>query len=339
MSQYVVECDLSEEMKISVIIPIYNVSAYIERCIRSVMNQTFSDFECILVDDATPDDCVAKCEKMIAEYDGSIRFRMIHHEHNRGLSAARNTGTDAATGDYILYIDSDDAITNDCIEKLMTPIIRDNTIDIVMGNEKRFSGEKVLKSAYSMRLGCQDLRCLEEVRDFYFSGRINRVNAWNRLIRKDFLCQNGISFKEGLLWEDNLWTFYVLKHLKHLYIIEDVTYLKYLHPGSITTGSNLKTRQDHWAEIYHDISNNFTPYDSHREAIFYVKGFCNYYIDCGHHQLYQKAAQNFKRELSINHDTALYLQLLMVSVLSKTWMGRKAFHGMRCAYRLSKKGS
>jgi glycosyltransferase involved in cell wall biosynthesis len=69
-----------KEIAVSVIIPIYHVSAYIERCIRSVMNQTFSDFECILVDDCGTDDSIAKCEKMIAEHDGLIRFKMIHHE-------------------------------------------------------------------------------------------------------------------------------------------------------------------------------------------------------------------------------------------------------------------
>ena len=92
-------------MTISVIIPIYNVSAYVERCIRAVMMQTYTDFECILVDDASQDDSLAKCEKLIAAYEGPIRFSILWHQQNRGLSAARNTGTDAATGDYIIYID------------------------------------------------------------------------------------------------------------------------------------------------------------------------------------------------------------------------------------------
>lgn len=316
-------------MKISVIIPVYNVSAYIERCIRSVMNQTYTDFECILVDDCGTDDSIAKCERMIGEYDGPTRFRIIHHEHNRGLSAARNTGTDAATGDYILYMDSDDEITSDCIEKLMAPIIRDNTIDIVMGKEKRFFDQNIQNSAYSLKQGCLDLRCLEEVRKFYFCGIINRVNAWNRLIRKDFLCQHGISFKEGLLWEDNLWTFYVMKHLKHLYILEDVTYLYYRRPNSICTGTDLKTTLHNLGMVYYEISTNFTPGDSNREAVFYVKQFCKYYINCGHHQLYQKAARNFRKELSVRHDTAEYLRLIAIGIMSKSWIGRQSYHIIR----------
>ena len=104
---------------ISIIIPVYQVSDYVERCIRSVMSQTFTDIECIIVDDATVDDSMVKCQKLIDEYDGRIQFRLLHHEKNRGLSAARNTGTKAATGEYVFYLDSDDEITSDCIEKMM----------------------------------------------------------------------------------------------------------------------------------------------------------------------------------------------------------------------------
>ena len=95
-------------MTISVIIPVYQVSDYVERCLRSVMQQTYSHFECILVDDATEDDSIGKCERMIAEYEGDISFRILHHQQNRGLSAAHNTGIDAAKGDYLLFVDSDD---------------------------------------------------------------------------------------------------------------------------------------------------------------------------------------------------------------------------------------
>lgn len=105
-------------MSISIVVPVYNVSLYVERCVRSVMAQTYPVLECILVDDASPDDSIAKCEKLIAAYDGAISFVVLHHERNRGLSAARNTGTDAAQGDYIYYLDSDDEITPDCIEKV-----------------------------------------------------------------------------------------------------------------------------------------------------------------------------------------------------------------------------
>ena len=334
MSRYVVKCDSSEEMKISVVIPVYNVSAYIERCIRSVMNQTFSDFECILVDDATPDDSIFIAERMIADYQGNICFKIIHHEQNRGLSAARNTGTDVATGDYILYIDSDDEITNDCIEKLGAPFLSDNTIEIVMGNYDRpyeggMSSKPCPKCANN-----EDLKSNEAVRDRFFGSNVINVAAWNKLMRRDFLDRFHLSFREGVLWEDFLWGFYAMKHLNHLYIIEDVTYHYYIRPNSISTGTDQHTKLHHWGIVYHEVSNNFTPDDSHREARYYGRQFPRYYINCGHNKLYQETVQNFRRELSFQYDTLIYLRLVVVGILAKTWMGRKVYEGMRWGWKL-----
>ena len=93
---------------VTIVIPVYQVSEYVERCVCSVMAQSYPYLECIIVDDATQDDSIVKCEQLIAAYKGPIRFRILHHGQNRGLSAARNTGTKVATGDYLYYLDSDD---------------------------------------------------------------------------------------------------------------------------------------------------------------------------------------------------------------------------------------
>lgn len=260
-------------MTISVIIPIYNVSAYIERCIQSVMNQTFSDFECILVDDASPDDSVAKCVRTIAEYKGDIRFKIIHHEYNRGLSAARNTGTDAATGEYILYVDSDDEITSDCIEKLMAPIIGDCSIEMVMGNAENIPDGFSLPEKPYKRPECEDINGFENVRDCFYNRQEISIYAWNKLFKKDFIHRFGLSFMEGVLWEDVVWTFYLMKCLSHLYIITDVTYLRYLRPDSISTGTDKMIKYHHYNLVYNEISCHFTPDDSHREQNSIQGGF------------------------------------------------------------------
>ena len=321
-------------MKISVIIPVYKVSAYIERCIRSVMNQTFSDFECILVDDASPDDSMVIAERMINDYQGNIRFKIVRHEKNRGLSAARNTGTDVATGDYILYIDSDDEITCDCIEKLRAPFLRDNTIEIVMGNYNRPCEGGTQLNKCPKCVADEDLKSNEAVRDRFFDSNVINVAAWNKLMRRDFLDRFHLSFREGVLWEDLLWNFYVMKHLSHLYIIKDVTYQYYIRPNSIFTGTNQETKLHHFGIVYHEISNNFTPDDSHREARYYGRQFPRYYINCGHNKLYQETVQNFRRELSFQYDTLIYLRLVVVGILAKTWMGRKVYEGMRWGWKL-----
>ena len=257
-------------MRVSVIIPVYNVSDYIERCVRSVMDQTYSDIECIIVDDCTPDDSITKCEQLITAYDGPISFSIIRHERNRGLSAARNTGTEAATGDYVVYLDSDDSITDDCVEKLVRPIERDASIEMVIGNNMNDSNGHRSHRQQQER----DLSSREAIRDFFFCQRGFIVHACNRLVKRDFLIRNHIQFAEGLLWEDNLWTFYLLKHLSHLYIISDLTYVYYRRPCSITTGTASDKKARHWQLVYGDIAQHFTEGESGKEARYFIKYIC-----------------------------------------------------------------
>ena len=92
-------------MKVSIIIPVYNVENYLVRCLDSVTAQTCQDIECILVDDCGNDHSVQIAEDYIQTYQGPIVFKFLHHTKNRGLAAARNTGIDAATGDYLFFPD------------------------------------------------------------------------------------------------------------------------------------------------------------------------------------------------------------------------------------------
>ena len=317
------------EQTISVIIPVYNISAYIKRCIQSVMNQSYCNFECILVNDASTDGSMEECERMLAEYHGPIQFRILHHQRNRGLSAARNTGTDAATGEYILYIDGDDAITSDCIEKLRKPLLSDDTIDMVMGDYELYEGDSRLGIHPRNHFG-GDFASSEAVRHCYYEERICEA-AWNKLVRKSFLTNSNITFREGVIWEDMLWMFYVMKYLNHLYLIEDVTYLKYGRSDSICSGTDVTLKRYYYGLVYHEISQNFTLGDSNREARYYVGGFCNNYLYCSGNELYKQTARNFRRELPLTHDMTCWLKLMSVTVLSKTRLGRYLFrHKIPC---------
>lgn len=122
---------MNKSPKISVIVPVYNVALFIERCLRSIMQQTLSEgVECILVNDCTPDNSIEIAKKLINEYKGPIQFRIISHEKNRGLAAARNTGVEAAQGIYIQHIDSDDYVEPTMLEELYNEAIKTNA-DIV----------------------------------------------------------------------------------------------------------------------------------------------------------------------------------------------------------------
>lgn len=287
-----------KDITISLIIPVYNVSAYIERCLKSVIKQTYNHFECILVDDASPDDSIAKCERMIAAYDGPIHFRILHHEHNKGLSAARNTGIDAATGNYILFIDSDDVISDDCVEKLMGPALKDQSIEMVFGGWMVFSDNEPLMLQPNFKRNKLVLTTKKEVRNYFFSPNNHFIaGAWNKLVKRDFLIRHNLRFRPGQLWEDVLWTFFVMKYLGHLYSIADVTYFYNQRPESISTGTSKEEHIRHQSMIYIVISSNFTPGEEGMEAAYYFGRFSYSFIRQPKTQELRATAQRFSKAL------------------------------------------
>lgn len=287
---------VQEKLSVSIVVPVYNVSLYIERCVKSVIAQTYPVMECIIVDDASPDDSIAKCERLMADYDGPIHFVILHHDHNRGLSAVRNTGTDAAKGDYIFYLDSDDEITPDCIEKLARPIERDASIEMVVGNYQVFS-EKPRKGKLTQE---DDLTSAEAVRELFFDKRMLYVAAWNKLMSGKFLKDNALYFKEGLLYEDIPWSFYMMKFLRCLYVIPDITYHYYKRPLSISTGTDKIEAAYHLGIVLEDIARHFTPGDEAREAKYYLRSFFSYSMRYQPLEGYQRILPLFENALAGN---------------------------------------
>lgn len=221
---------------ISIIVPVYNVEAYVEDCILSVMRQTYSgSMECIVVDDCGTDKSMAIVERMITEYKGPIDFKILRHTHNRGLSAARNSGINAATGEYLFFLDSDDEITDDCLEVLSKPL-ESNRYDLVTGAFDRLtvlpSGEtQVLSQGHNLHI--LDNTLLKQP-DILRTHWIHwETMAWNKLCRTGFIVNNDLLFKEGLLHEDNLWGFQIAGLASTLYTIDKVTYYYKIRIGSI----------------------------------------------------------------------------------------------------------
>ena len=218
---------------ISIIIPIYNVEPYIADCLQSVMRQTYTGLlECILVDDCGMDKSIEVAEKLIAEYEGPIEFKVLHHEHNRGLSAARNTGMDAATGEYVYFLDSDDWISDDCIEKL-TNSLQKERYDIVIGDY-----EMVGELPYSLELSLPEGRYYERGISKTFCNQGVYVMAWNKLYRKVFLVKNQLSFEEGKVHEDEILAFELSCIEKTFYVVKSETYFYRIRENSIVTNDN-----------------------------------------------------------------------------------------------------
>lgn len=221
--------------KVSIIIPVYNVELYIEECLQSVMRQSYGGkIECIFVDDCGTDRSMEIAEQLITEYDGTIEFRVLHHEHNQGLSAARNTGIDAACGDYVYFLDSDDWISDDCIERLTQPLSLEQ-YDFVVGHYER-DGKDSFVSCAEGEYYRKGLTAIGRSRKKSKSkSSVIPVSACNKLFRKSFLIDNQLFFEVGKVYEDSILWFDLVCVERRYYVVNSITYHYRRRENSITT--------------------------------------------------------------------------------------------------------
>jgi len=175
---------------VSVIIPIYNVEKYIERCVRSLFEQILENIEYIFVDDCSPDQSMAILRGLLQEYEyKDLTVKIITHEHNRGLPSARNSGLAVAAGEYIFHCDSDDWVEKEAMEK-MYRTAQTNQADIVWcdwflsfrDNER-----------YMQQQGKETpMDCIKSM----LSGRM-KYNVWNKLVKRSLYIDNRITFPDG----------------------------------------------------------------------------------------------------------------------------------------------
>ena len=242
---------------ITIIIPVYNVQDYIRECLDSVAKQTYGGaLECIIVDDCGSDNSIAITETFIQEYCGNIHFRIVTHQQNKGLSAARNTGIREAKGEYLLFIDSDDKISPDCISSFIETLEKYPCSQLIQAGAKVSNGERT------------EFHTMEKVFPDYADNKawilhtfLKRggwqgvpVTAWNRLVKRSFLVENNLFFKEGILHEDELWNFQLALKLSNVAFCKRDTYYYRIREKSITnsiytTEANARTLLGVWAGI------------------------------------------------------------------------------------------
>ena len=225
-------------MKVSIIIPVYNVSKYIKRCLQSVVEQTYQDFECILVDDCGNDNSIELAQEFIKNYHGTIEFKFLCHNQNKGQSAARNTALRCAKGDYVFFLDSDDAIPTDSIESLMTLATKYPQADFIQGNMLDETG-RISKYGWKNSLPeyCDDHNKLEK-----YILSVVVFSAWNKIIKKSFLTDYNLFFPEGIIHEDLYWTFFLAKYAKAVGFVNKGTYTYYINGNSTITNILHKAR-------------------------------------------------------------------------------------------------
>lgn len=221
-------------MRFSIIIPIYNVAAYLPQCLDSVERQSCQDFEVICVDDGSKDDSFRVAEEMIG---GKGNWHLIHQE-NQGLSGARNTGLAHSTGDYVLFLDSDDWLEPDALEVLASNLYGEDMLCFAGRRFFESDGQyrlpdRLEKRRYSSGMDYYNENALVH-RDFAF------VCVVLRLYKRSFLLENGLQFKDGILHEDDLFTPQACCFARNVSVIGDCLYDYRVRANSITTTSSLK---------------------------------------------------------------------------------------------------
>lgn len=230
---------MEKTLKYTIIVPVYKVEDYIERCVDSLISQSYVHLEIILVDDGSPDKCPFICDDF-AKKDNRVK---VLHKKNGGLSDARNAGIEQATGDYILFVDSDDWIMDDVISDI-NHIVQKYPADLYTMKAKKYYEDGTIedRSNYFLSPGYY---LIEDYHKLYVKRRRDYCPAAQFYIySKSMLINNDLRFKKGLLHEDELWMVDVMLAVKRLYYTDCYYYNHFMRKGSIMHSNNYTSRSE-----------------------------------------------------------------------------------------------
>lgn len=213
----------------SVIVPIYKVEKYLNKCIDSILKQTFQDFELILVDDGSPD----KCPKICDEYAKKDKRVRVIHKENAGLVAARNTGIKEAKGDYICYVDGDDWISENLLQTVWSKAVSKYDVEMVVYSAVRQftdTQEQIPKSVPEGLYNKDKLRSdvypyMMYVRANHFVRGLFFQQLWNKIFKRDFLLKHYCQEERIRMGEDNAFVFECLYAAENVFFCDDILYI------------------------------------------------------------------------------------------------------------------
>ena len=233
-------------MKVSVIVPVYNVEKYLDKCLDSLACQTLKDMEVIIVNDGSPDNS----EDIIKKYTKKYKNFKYYKKENGGLSSARNYGIKYASGDYIAFLDSDDYVKSDMYEKMYEKAINGN-YDLVVCDIDYLYPDKTIRVGSGIKGDTTDIK------KTYLT---IHPAAWNKLFKKD-LFNHDVYFKEGVWFEDVEFIYRMLPYIKSIGIVLEDFNQYVQRVGSITSSVSPK--------IYDYISNMNGIIDFYKERNLY----------------------------------------------------------------------
>lgn len=255
-------------VKVSIIVPVYNVEKYLEKCLNSLVNQTLKEIEIIIVEDCSTDLSLEICEKYSEKYKN---IKLIKHSHNKGLSEARNTGLKYVNGEYIGFVDSDDWISYNMYELLYEDAVKNNS-DISMcgivifeeGKEKNINN-----------FGKYTFLEREEFLINYLNRKIS-TNVWNKIYKKNLFSDNKINFPICKFAEDQYSSFLLIYNSNTISSIKECLYFYNIRGNSLTTSKFSEKNID---EIY-QIENIKKYLIQKNEFNKYKKYYQIRYFDC-----------------------------------------------------------
>lgn len=256
---------------ISVIVPIYNVEKYLDRCVESIVNQTYKKLEIILVDDGSPDNCPQMCESW-AEKDKRIK---VVHKENGGLSDARNAGMPFATGEIISFIDSDDWIELDMFEKMLNRMQKDNSDIVSCGVKWVEEDGSLIRDVTSENEILDNKTAMKEL----LNDSKLKQHVWNKIYKYDMI--KNIPFEKGKYHEDVFWSYQIVGIAKKVSIIKESFY-NYVQRSNSIMGEGFSVKRldaldanrmrceymkEHFPELYDN-------------ALYVYIGSCHYQLQC-----------------------------------------------------------
>jgi len=246
-------------MDISIVIPVYNVEEYLARCLDSVLNQTFENWEIILINDCSPDGS----QKIIDSYaKKDLRIKPIINEVNKGLGGARNVGLNAANGTYLMFLDSDDYISNESVLEELCYQVKTFNLDVL---DSRY---RVLENENNRTLLPKKFN---EFNKYIYTGeayldsvQILPVVVWNKVYKRSFIEKHNILFKERK-YEDICFTLETLFKAKHVQNTAVIFYNYIVRPGSIMTSKPNKSSIDDSWSLCKDLELMYHEYDKNSQ--------------------------------------------------------------------------
>lgn len=224
-------------MKVSIIVPIYNVQIYLRECLESLINQAFDDYEIILINDGSTDNSGTIAE----EYENNYKNIILINTMNSGLSSARNTGIKNANGEYLVFVDSDDYVSSDYISSLYNSIIKDDSDIAICSFERIKNSENEIEIIeLNENISYTNIDILENI----LSGTL-QCHAWNKMYKRELFLLNKIDYPIGKLYEDISTLIKLVIKSKRISFINKPLYKYRIREGSITYRKGKKEAKDY----------------------------------------------------------------------------------------------